>query len=243
MKKILFNGCSFTAGEGLQEYEMDFSQIINEDPDFETINLAVPGTGNKWIHRETKRALWNPSYDDVTDVFIIWTDFNRVEYVDYSANWITAWKVNFERWGIWQQTSPARVSIAPWRYKKDSWNHFYGEIFKSETGILDTIFYALDIQEMCKAKGINYHDSFFSRPMLMSLSKFLMPKRQEKNSGLAMVNHEFNKLDRHLDVSWKEKENEILIGDMATKYGTCDDMGHPGPEAHKKYAQHVMELI
>ena len=57
MKKILFNGCSFTAGEGLQEYEMDFSQIINEDPDFETINLAVPGTGNKWIHRELATPL------------------------------------------------------------------------------------------------------------------------------------------------------------------------------------------
>ena len=29
--------------------------------------------------------MWNPSYNDVTDVFIIWTDFNNLPYVKVIA--------------------------------------------------------------------------------------------------------------------------------------------------------------
>jgi hypothetical protein len=82
MTRILFNGCSFTQGDGLDNEsnnpELWVNQIASmcfENP--EVTNISASGKNNHWIFVETLSALTQQSYDVV---IVGWTDTNRLNF-------------------------------------------------------------------------------------------------------------------------------------------------------------------
>ena len=73
----LFNGCSFTYGEGLDNpREECFSAF------FDAENIAIPGSSNKLIWRNTKDYLFAEQGKAIESVYIVWSDINRTEFID-----------------------------------------------------------------------------------------------------------------------------------------------------------------
>lgn len=90
-KKLLVNGCSYTAGQGLDFEKQDSNHYANVlinsvwQPDsVELSNIAVPGQSNEFIFQSTCQAILNNEYDIV---FVAWTSYPRYNFfVDFGTS-------------------------------------------------------------------------------------------------------------------------------------------------------------
>ena len=106
--KILFNGCSFTAGTGLPGLHSDennFAKVmidLTEGDDAVLENIARPGSSNREIFESTLEKIVQTHYDKV---FVGWTSYPRYLYqlgfenYDYLGHRFSPMKANsFQRW-------------------------------------------------------------------------------------------------------------------------------------------------
>ena len=75
---VCFNGCSFTVGEGFPEQLRDdyiYDRLLTKKFNFNSTNIAQPGSGNHVIFMRTVQALKEKKYDIV---FVQWSGLNRL---------------------------------------------------------------------------------------------------------------------------------------------------------------------
>lgn len=232
----LFNGCSFTYGEGLDNpREECFSAF------FDAENIAIPGSSNKLIWRNTKDYLFDEKGKDIESVYIVWSDINRTEFIDTTNNYQD--RRPYKEWKLKTQVSPSRIDSAPWRYKKEAWNYFYGDIWSKQEAVFETLHFTLDLQRTCKLLGKKFYYTFFHRNTLMAILMATNRHRAITQAALEF-NEMFNYYDRQLDFKFRQFEpNKIkFLSDYIERFGTCDDMGHPSKEAHNEYAKYLQFL-
>ena len=203
--------------------------------------------------------------DSYNTVIVLWSDIARFEALDMRVNIQYATdrdgkaktkegEINPEtnldfRWNNpWIQLSPARLDVHPYRLKQDEMNVFYNKIYTGEAGLLDTLFYMKDVYNTCDALGIRSHGGAFHQGVRFNIKRMFNPNRHqmlglrlERIQELAegMISG-FNKTQLiGLEGSKLKSFNEF------TEEGNYKKMpeGHPGPEAHKQYAQYLYEEL
>lgn len=98
--KILFSGCSITAGDGLDDGIVDSNNypnifVDNLYPDATLTNIAYPGNSNHRIFTDVCRAIWQEHYDIV---FVGITSYPRHEF--------------FFDFGVWEGQGNCRMGPA-----------------------------------------------------------------------------------------------------------------------------------
>jgi len=96
--KVLINGSSISSGKPVWEHGRCIGQPtwpyrLQEQLNFDMVNLAVSGAGNAYIHESTVAELGQRSYDLI---LIMWTDFDRVDQkiarpADFPSLHYTSW--------------------------------------------------------------------------------------------------------------------------------------------------------
>ena len=75
---VCFNGCSFTVGQGFPVESRDayiYDRLVTNQFDFDSTNIAVPGSSNYTIFMRSAEAILSGKYDIV---FTQWSALNRV---------------------------------------------------------------------------------------------------------------------------------------------------------------------
>ena len=77
MKKVCFNGCSFTVGEGFDQDQRDqyiYDRLVSFECGFERTNIAKGGSSNYEIFMRSAQAL----KQDFDILFVQWSALNRI---------------------------------------------------------------------------------------------------------------------------------------------------------------------
>lgn len=80
MMKILYNGCSWTYGDELEDKKERFSYLVSQHFNAEEVNVAECGSSNDKITRTTYLAL--KEHKDIDAVVIQWSNVERAELWD-----------------------------------------------------------------------------------------------------------------------------------------------------------------
>lgn len=97
MKKLLINGCSFTAGtgfEGEKENPKIWPNLLHKEyfSNYELTNIAEPARNNEWIFHTTVSALIKNHYDNV---IVAWTAIPRYNVpigLELYTTWSQLWE-------------------------------------------------------------------------------------------------------------------------------------------------------
>ena len=212
---ILVNGCSFSRGPNSWPYYLNCTSIVN---------LACSGAGNTYISDTTIRELTKRTYDHV---IIMWSGlwrydlqstFNKTSYCSEYQSLQNDW--------------PEKIiyPINDQDYVEKDWIFSCGHVNKegslTQSGIFTGIYkYSTDehlynisymkmlaLQSYCQANKIKYTFSFY-KPYPVDWN--IIDKKQ------CVTEHNIYKIAQRLD-DW-------------------GDGGHPGSQAHKKWAQIINE--
>ena len=77
MKKVCWAGCSFTVGEGFDQSQQNlvYTQLVSQECDFVSTNIAVRGNSNYKIFLSACKAVVSQQFDIV---FVQWSGLNRI---------------------------------------------------------------------------------------------------------------------------------------------------------------------
>lgn len=151
MKKIYFDGCSYTFGAELSDrLNTRYSAIVSKELDAEEYNIAMPGSSNRRIAR-------NLIEHDLEqyDFFVIqMTKRLRTEYYDGS---------------LWQKVkfNPKTNDVGNKNPQKEFWTKYYKEIYHDEYGRIDEIMFYTLIRTLLKDKphviiGLTHRGTIFA---------------------------------------------------------------------------------
>lgn len=262
---LLVSGCSFTYGDELDNIEEErWSTHLGNLTNMEVTNVAKPGNSNKAIWRSIKEQLLNAN--DITHLIVLWSALERVEVLnlDYHHQYDIESGLNvknadniFRSDNPFTQMSPARLDVYPYRLLKDQMKTYYNELYSHEGAILDTFFYMKDVYNTCAMLGIECYGGVFHQAVNYSIAK-TFTKTRLKNYGDRLIRIHtkykdmldgFNPKQRigmvehsQLDAFSRAKPEYLSFNEF-TESHKYDKMpgGHPGPEAHKRYAEYLFE--
>ena len=242
---LLVNGCSYTYGDELKRPD---KQRWSNYLQYDAHNIARCGASNPKIFRTTMDALM---YDDgkYDGVIIMWSAFERMEFINMSAHNLD-WSGNPDH-NPWVDASPARLDsrkYPPVTKKVEALQHYYNELYTNEGGIWMLACYMTWIYELCKMKGIDCMQGWFHQAML---SRY---RRQFSGNNDRFLGGRLPFIERPVASKMNSLPDWCLIGCPGTDYRSfnafTEEGGyrkmpeqHPGPEAHKAYADYLNSII
>lgn len=240
---ILVNGCSYTYGDELEDPSSQrWSTHLEEILGTKVLNIARPGSSNSKIFRDTCNTLMTEK--GITGCLVMWSAFERVEFINiglehnYNKN---AELINEP----FVQMSPSRIVKENRSIKgqEDAWETFYGRIYTSETGIVNTVNYMCWINWICSLINIDcaqiqFHEgnrNLFNRSFSRSRQDTIGPRliRIAKPCG-----EKVNKLPAASKIGFSERFKTFNEFTTENKFRRMPE-GHPGPEAHLHYARYL----
>lgn len=252
----LVSGCSFTYGDELKTPEQErwsthLGKLTNEN----VINVANSGNCNKAIWRSVKEVLLRNN--DITKVIIIWSAFERIEVIDLNPHLqfdLEDGKTSRRDLAEYRyptpyiQYSPSRLDAHPFRLKSEEMEVYYNKIYTNEQGILDSMFYMRDVYNTCSMLGITAYGGIFHQNINYTIAKAFSDSR---------LNHLGARITR-IHALYKDYLKGFNDGQKigftgsafltfnefteVHKYNKMPD-GHPGPEAHKAYAEYLFKEV
>jgi len=265
--KLLVSGCSFTYGDELEDPARDrWSTHLGKLLDCEVVNTARPGNSNKAIWRATKEKLLQEN--DFTHCLVLWSAFERVEVLslDYHLQYdlddpeaVASGEGEFRTDNPFTQFSPARLDAHPFRLKKHEMITHYNEVYSNEGAILDTTFFMKDVYNTCVLAGITAYGGVFHQAVNFTIAKTFSQKRlMNYGDRLKRINRMYKDMRNGFndkqkigftepnpkDASAHERPQYLSFNEFTESYKYDKMPGdHPGPEAHKKYAEYLFEEI
>jgi|TARA_R110000744_G_scaffold19304_15_gene51087 hypothetical protein len=264
---LLVSGCSFTYGDELLDPQTErWSTHLGELLKMDVINVAANGNSNKAIWRSVKEQLLNDN--NITHAIIIWSAIERIEVLklDYHIQYnlddgdsLKNTDIKFRTNNPFIQLSPSRIDVHPYRLISEETTNYYNEMFSVEGAILDTFFYMKDVYNTCNMLGIKSYGGIFHQAVNMNIAKTFTAQRL-KNYGdrLGRVHDMYQDIRRGLepkqkigftepnpsDIFARERPQYLSFNEFTEthKYDRKEG-GHPGPEAHKGYAEYLFEEI
>jgi hypothetical protein len=264
---LLVSGCSFTYGDELDNIEEErWSTHLGKLLNMEVINVAKPGNSNKAIWRSVKEQLLNQN--DITHLLVLWSALERVEILnlDYhhqydlqSGESIQELSNNFRSPNPFTQMSPARLDVYPFRLLKEQMQTYYNELYSHEGAILDSFFYMKDVYNTCAMLGIEPYGGVFHQAVNYSIAK-TFTKTRLKNYGDRLIRihgkykdmldgfddkQKIGMVEHNQDDAFSRPRPQYLSFNEFTETHKYEKKpgGHPGPEAHKGYAEYLFEEI
>lgn len=264
---LLVSGCSFTYGDELDNIEEErWSTHLGKLLNMEVINVAKPGNSNKAIWRSVKEQLLNEN--DITHVLVLWSAFERVEilHLDYhqqydlvSGELMQGGANAFRSDNPFTQMSPARLDVYPYRLLQTQMRNYYNELYSHEGAILDSFFYMKDVYNTCAMLNIESYGGVFHQAVNYSIAKTFTATRL-KNYGdrLGRIHKKYKDMRNGLNAKQRigmVKHSETdAFAHPRPQYLSFNEFteshkyekkpgGHPGPEAHKRYAEYLFEEI
>ena len=231
VKKLLVNGCSFSRGPGSWPYHV--AKGLNAD----ICNLAQSGAGNTYIRQSTIVELSQRTYDLV---LIMWSGPERV---DVQVEEINLFDTSYtSKYQSLQNDWPEKiiypindqdyveknwvfgcgyVNADPFLRKNDLFRGLYKYIGHNEN-VKRSLIDMICLQDILRARNINYAFCFYQNYCINNL-------RDQKNL--------WNLIDH----------SKIIVGDLGTMSHDLDSFDkdglHPGIEAHRRWAQHVLHYL
>lgn len=243
---ILLNGCSFTYGDELsdpdnQRWGTHLSKLLDKD----IHNLSAPGASNARIYRSTMSFLSSHDLSNLEGLIVMWSAFERVEMISLHN------EHNYDKDsklinGQFLQMSPARVGKDNRSIVRNlrAWETFYGEIYTRETGVVQTIDYMVWLKWICDQLRVTCVQGWFhegNRQMIQKL--FNASRLQTLGPKLERISRPTLRKLKSLPDNCLvgAKENNGLTFHEFTKKNNYKvlERGHPGPEAHRAYAQYM----
>lgn len=226
-KNVLVNGCSFSRGPISWPYH------LQKELNFNLVNLALSGAGNKYIHDSTISELSRRSYDRV---FIMWTGLQRndiqVEDISQFDECVTSAKQSLEN--DWPDKTVWPVNDQD--YIEKNWVFVgldnpqiqrikFAEYIKYrsiENETRQSLMYMITLQAVLKQLGTPYTFSFFT-DYVGDLESFTDLYKMLDLSNVCLADN---------------------ISDIAQRTNSYDVDGyHPGPEANQIWATKLIEFI
>lgn len=227
--KILVNGCSFSRGYISWPYYLSgLTDLTSQN----VINLAQAGAGNTYIHDTTTRILYDQSFDLV---LIMWTGMSRVdtqvENIDHFSG--TAYTSKYQKTrNDWPEKIISPVDDQS--FVEDDW--LFG------CGALN---HDAELIKVFKSMYQYTSQSQFVNKFIVNVVSLQNTLKQLKIPYAFSFYTDYVKEIAHSKIiDW---ENCILsdnIDNIAKRLNSYDtDGSHPGLQAHKQWAQCVMEHL
>jgi hypothetical protein len=227
--KIMVNGCSVSRGPGSWPY------VIKQRIGCELVNLSQAGAGNTYICDATIDELSKRKYDLV---MIMWADHRRYDLKVKNINDFTdtIYTSKFQKtcndWPekiVYPQNDQDLVD--------DNWVFGCGYLNTKDpsiVGLFDSYY-----------QHTNLESQYFSSYMkIIALQSFLKTTNQpyifcsvRKFTNMQKITNLYNLLD------FDRIYNDVTAHDLAGELDDWEqDRLHPGPWAHTKYADHLVEF-
>jgi hypothetical protein len=241
--KVLINGSSISAGKPVWEHGRCIGQPtwpyrLQEQLNFDMVNLAVSGAGSAYIHESTIAELGQRSYDLV---LIMWTDFDRVDQkiarpADFPSLHYTSWvqgkksnpKVETEFVLDTEYIQPNWVFSGDYfqsgsKHPDDNVNRLFGYTrFVSPDVLMEqSLTRIISLQGVLKSMSIPYRFMFFKHPV--GLHRFANLYNLIDQQNVIADPHLFSLAHRN---NWWDKST-----------------GHPTAEAYSAYAHLFVDYL
>ena len=245
--KILISGCSFTQWpESPGGPNTCWPRYLKElDPANEIKTLAEAAAGNQYIADSVIREILESPYK-YDQVLVMWSGVSRLDYLTDVTD--PAWNQLFDSYGFYRRLPNGKLGyifsggqMGTW-FKNPVAHKMFYEMYKVSSNLsLATI----NLQEIVKLqnflenKGIRY--KFMSYVNYWNNEPHVSPNGDFGVAGIPEVEY----LIREINF-----DNWIFDGDRNCIYDTAKAMNsfmpdgfHPGPEAHKSWAQLVYNRL
>lgn len=236
---LLVNGCSYTYGDELESPETErWAYHLANSMGVELKCLAEGGSSNYKIYRDTMKFLQKHHTEEITQLIVMWSAFERVEVYDRQYNTNTDIPM--------VQMSPSRTRSSNEHIKKnrDSWESFYTDIFNTQTGIIHTLGYMTDLAWICHRLNIKLLQTWFHPHCVRVIDKFInsRPRTETDKKFIEHIRGDLEFLPDKSKIGYLD--NNLTFDDftIVNKLDLCPD-GHPGPEAHREFSKYIGELL
>ena len=227
---ILVNGSSFSRGEH------SWPTLVQKHLDCDLVNLSVAGCGNSYIQETTIAELAQRQYDRV---IVMWTPFDRVDYkvnnVELFAGTIYNSKYQSE-----QNDWPSKVlhPVNDQDYVEKDWIFGCGYINGEQDPALCEAFHGY-------YKYTDRWTQIYSNLMrVISLQGFLKSIDQPYLFTFARQFREFPRYEHLYNLLDRDNIYEVDLQAIVRENNWFDSDGlHPGPDAHRYYAQEIIKLL
>jgi hypothetical protein len=241
--KVLINGSSISSGKPVWEHGRCIGQPtwpyrLQEQLNFDMVNLAVSGAGSAYIHESTIAELGQRSYDLV---LIMWTDFDRVDQkiarpADFPSLHYTSWVQSkksdpeFETEFVLdtEYIQPNWVFSGDYyqsgsKHPDDNVNRLFGYTrFVSPDVLMEqSLTRIISLQGVLKSMNIPYRFMFFKHPV--GLHRFANLNNMIDQKNVIADPHLFSLAHRN---NWWDKST-----------------GHPTAEAYSMYAHMLVDYL
>jgi hypothetical protein len=246
--KILVNGCSYVAGQGLDHWYHDENNFVNVFltnifPGCEIYNIAIPGSSNKKIFENTVSKLSEEKFDLV---FVGWTSYPRhhfyfgLELFDYLGHFF----------------NPSNQG------KHDTWKHLKKQNLEITNQILCMIhdhYEILDILRYSRTLKNLHTQTYFLNILAHWSENFFSRKSWQKPSELDEYTQKLLDVDNRTDEQIAELyDKQHRDYERITTPGfwnnwlnlyqpvrnfrvdTGNDGSHPGPLTHINFAKFLI---
>ena len=240
--KVLINGSSISAGKPVWEYDQPSQPTwpyrLQEQLNFDMVNLALSGAGSTYIHESTIAELSQRSYDLV---LIMWTDFDRVDQrvawpADFSSLYYTSQTQSKKSYPEFETEFVLDTEFIQqgWVFSSDYFqagsNHpdknlnrlfDYTRFVSPDVLMEQSLTRIISLQGVLKSMNIPYRFMFFKHPV--GLHRFANLYKLIDQQNVIAEPHLFSLAHRN---NWWDKST-----------------GHPTAEAYSAYAHLLVDYL
>ena len=234
---LVLNGCSYTYGDELDDPSTQcWGYHLANDLNLPLMNLAEGGSCNSKIYRDTIDFLMSHNTEDITQLIIMWSAFERFEVYDRTVDLPSDPELSLI------QMSPSRTNSKNKMISKnkESWEGFYADLYNTHTGIVHTLTYMSSIAWICHRLNIKVLQTWF-HPFCVRVLSELYAKEPKTKAEAKLIRYVRNKLDFLPNNNKVGFLDDIMTFDdftITNKYKLCPE-GHPGAEAHKAFSKYL----
>jgi hypothetical protein len=234
MSKILIaNGCSFTAGHGIDPNNFEecreaaWPRWVADHYNYNWVNMAVGSSGNEQMSRSTIITISNLIEVDKCNpediiVCILWSGFNRYEYWSNQQGHHFSLSLNHKKLGSFEYEAKKYVE-AKSVIEPDNYSNY------------KNLYYIYTLAKFLESYNIKY---YFAN----AINEFTQLHEFEGHPNLKheysnLLNLYGNRKENHLGFFDKHKLYDNILKDMPRTI----DGSHWGIDGQKKYAMHFIE--
>lgn len=242
---LVTNGCSFVWGDELEGYDdtppshwhLTFPKILSDKLNCDYVNLAMCGSGNAKIYRDTISYLSSnpaPKY-----MVILWSSWHREEIAENMPKELEEEK-KIQRWHCMSQFSTDRVYVM--KEREEALNAYLKQVYNVRQGIVHGLTYMNSIQLLCDSLGIKLAQGVFHKHCWENVVACMHPEQRKNHWGDLM---DFIKES----LGTLRPESRIGLGHYTDFYSFArirNDIltyGHPGEKSHREYSDLLLHIL
>lgn len=240
--KFTFVGCSFTAGEGLDNLEDNYASLVANHYNAECINLGKNGNSN---HNIFLTALNEILFGTSDRVFVQWSTLNRL-WLYPGPNTEIGMQAIVENDYNYRDIHFSKFELQDFCNKWNLLNHDYKLIF-------DVIMYCKMLEKVSNGQVVFINgllpwteDLLSDSPIndyetdLSSYSKTILDFENRSDSELDLI---ITKIKTHSQQLNKKLWVNCFNSFMKNRIDVGTDNQHPGIESHKQYAEWITTYL